>query len=134
MGCSTRLVSFAIVPLAVSLGLGINAWNSLVSAQITPDTTLGPESSVVESGVVDGIEVGRIEGGAIRANVLFHSFEKFSIDEGRGAYFAQPGGIESILGRVTGENVSEIMGRLGVLGNADLFLLNPNGIDRKSVV
>ncbi len=37
-------------------------------------------------------------------------------------------GIENILGRVTGANSSEILGTLGVLGNADLFLINPNGI------
>ena len=48
--------------------------------------------------------------------------------EGRGAYFANPTGIENILTRVTGSNASNILGRLGVLGGANLFLLNPNGI------
>jgi filamentous hemagglutinin family protein len=37
-------------------------------------------------------------------------------------------GIENILSRVTGGNASQILGRLGVLGDANLFLLNPNGI------
>ncbi|NET10078.1 MAG: filamentous hemagglutinin N-terminal domain-containing protein, partial [Symploca sp. SIO2B6] len=34
----------------------------------------------------------------------------------------------NILSRVTGTNASDIFGRLGVLGDANLFLLNPNGI------
>jgi filamentous hemagglutinin family protein len=50
------------------------------------------------------------------------------VGEGRGAYFANPTGIENILTRVTGGNASNIFGRLGVLGGANLFLLNPNGI------
>ncbi|BAY50578.1 filamentous hemagglutinin outer membrane protein (plasmid) [Scytonema sp. HK-05] len=48
--------------------------------------------------------------------------------EARGVYFANPEGIKNILTRVTGTSRSEILGRLGVLGNANLFLLNPNGI------
>jgi filamentous hemagglutinin family protein len=34
----------------------------------------------------------------------------------------------NILSRVTGSNLSNILGTLGVLGNANLFLINPNGI------
>jgi filamentous hemagglutinin family protein len=51
-----------------------------------------------------------------------------SVLEGRGAYFANPVGVKNILSRVTGANRSDILGRLGVLGNANLFLINPNGI------
>jgi filamentous hemagglutinin family protein len=50
------------------------------------------------------------------------------VGEGRGTYFANPIGIENILTRVTGGNSSNILGKLGVLGGANLFLLNPNGI------
>jgi len=93
-------------------------------AQITPDTTLGSENSTVTlTGTVD-----TINGGATRGANLFHSFQEFNVGEGRGAYFANPAGIENILSRVTGGNTSEILGKLGVLGNANLFLINPNGI------
>nr|MDJ0800156.1 filamentous hemagglutinin N-terminal domain-containing protein [Calothrix sp. MO_167.B12] len=63
-----------------------------------------------------------------RGKNLFHSFSKFDIDEGRGAYFSNPTGIENIISRVTGSNASNILGTLGVLGNANLFFANPNGI------
>lgn len=98
------------------------------SAQITPDTTLGAESSVITPTNINGISTDQIDGGAIRGANLFHSFREFNVGEGRGAYFTNPTGIENILSRVTGGNPSEILGKLGVLGNANLFLINPNGI------
>jgi filamentous hemagglutinin family protein len=100
-----------------------------VLAQIAPDNTLGAEGSVVTPNVnIQGIQGDRIDGGATRGANLFHSFWEFNVGEGRGAYFANPTGIENILTRVTGGNPFNILGRLGVLGGADLFLLNPNGI------
>jgi filamentous hemagglutinin family protein len=77
---------------------------------------------------INGINSDRIDGGAIRGSNLFHSFQEFNIDNGRGAYFANPENISNILSRVTGNNLSNILGTLGVLGNANLFLINPNGI------
>jgi filamentous hemagglutinin family protein len=99
-----------------------------VLAQIVPDNTLGADSSVVTPDVIKGIQGDRIDGGARRDANLFHSFSQFNVGEGRGAYFTNPLGIENILTRVTGANRSEILGRLGVLGDANLFLINPNGI------
>jgi filamentous hemagglutinin family protein len=93
--------------------------------KITPDNTLGSEHSTVtpQNQLVD-----RVDGGAIRGTNLFHSFQEFNIGEGRSAYFANPTGIENIISRVTGGNLSRILGTLGVLGKANLFLINPNGI------
>ncbi|WP_293053846.1 MULTISPECIES: S-layer family protein [unclassified Moorena] len=97
--------------------------------QITPDNTLGNESSVVTPNVnVNGNLADLIEGGAIRESNLFHSFSDFNVAEFGRVYFANPTGIQNILSRVTGTNVSNILGTLGVLGNANLFLINPNGI------
>ncbi|NJL48967.1 MAG: filamentous hemagglutinin N-terminal domain-containing protein [Leptolyngbyaceae cyanobacterium SM2_5_2] len=98
-------------------------------AQLIPDTTLGPDASLVTPGVALPSGVAElIEGGAIRGGNLFHSFLEFNIDEGQRVYFANPAGIESILSRVTGGNPSNIFGTLGVEGAADLFLINPNGL------
>ena len=97
-----------------------------VFAQIVPDTTLGSENSRV-TGISPTID--QINGGATRGTNLFHSFQEFNVGEGRSAYFTNPAGIENILTRVTGANASNILGTLGVSGgNANLFLINPNGI------
>ncbi len=95
-----------------------------VNAQLTPDNTLGKENSLVTPSQL----LQRIDGGAIRGSNLFHSFKEFNIDSGKSVYFSNPTAIENILTRVTGKNPSNIFGKLGVLGNANLFLLNPNGI------
>ncbi|ODH02056.1 filamentous hemagglutinin [Nostoc sp. KVJ20] len=100
---------------------------TLAQSIIVPDNTLGSESSRV---VIDENSLSQelITGGAQRGVNLFHSFREFNVGEGRAVYFSNPGGIENILGRVTGNSRSEILGKLGVLGNGNLFLINPNGI------
>ena len=105
------------------MGLLINT-SKIVIAQITPDNTLGAESSTINHGALKDI----INGGATRGTNLFHSFQEFNVDAGKSVYFANPTGIENILTRVTGGNVSNILGKLGVEGTANLFLINPNGI------
>ncbi|PSB42802.1 hypothetical protein C7B80_26360, partial [Cyanosarcina cf. burmensis CCALA 770] len=109
--------------LVISGAIAFSGNNTL--AQLTPDTTLGSENSTVTStGAVDSIN-----GGATRGTNLFHSFGEFNVEEGRAAYFNNPAGIENILSRITGANPSNIFGTLGVVGgNANLFLINPNGI------
>jgi len=97
---------------------------SINQAQIVPDNTLSDESSIlVKENAID-----RIESGAIRGETLFHSFEQFDVLSDRQVYFANPNGIEQIVTRVTGNNASNILGKLGVNGSANLFLLNPQGI------
>jgi filamentous hemagglutinin family protein len=97
-------------------------------AQIIPDNTLGSESSRTVSDTINNLSIDRLTGGAIRGSNLFHSFREFNIGEGRGAYFENPIGITNIFTRVTGGNSSNILGTLGVLGNGNLFLINPKGI------
>ena len=100
-----------------------------INAQITPDSTLGHENSVVRPNTeINGKLVDLIEGGATRGNNLFHSFLEFNLSEGQAAYFVNPTVIQNIFSRVTGGNPSHLFGTLGVLGNANLFFINPNGI------
>ncbi|MFN6481930.1 MULTISPECIES: S-layer family protein [unclassified Nostoc] len=120
--------------LAGLLGcLSVSLFTSKIQAQqsnIVPDNTLGAESSQV-IGNFQGLPIEVITGGATRQINLFHSFQEFNINEGRGAYFFSPSAdIQNILARVTGNNPSEILGTLGTFGNSspNLFLINPNGI------
>ncbi|TAE39153.1 MAG: S-layer family protein [Oscillatoriales cyanobacterium] len=85
-------------------------------AQIIPDSTLGAESSRLVPDTINNLPSDRISGGATRGSNLFHSFRSFNI------------GIANIFTRVTGGQPSNILGTLGVLGNANLFLINPKGI------
>jgi len=123
MSFYTFLCSFFVV-----LNLLILVSNR-INAQIKPDSTLGSNSSVISPNqIVSGVSSNVILGGAIRGSNLFHSFQDFNVNSGQGAYFANPNGITNILTRVTGKNPSNIFGVLGVIGSANLFFLNPNGI------
>lgn len=100
-----------------------------VNAQIVPDMTLSiGQNSMITNETINGLPSYRIEGGSIRGENLFHSFSEFNVGLERGAYFNSPPSINNILTRVTGINSSNIQGTLGVLGNSNLFFMNPNGI------
>lgn len=111
-----------------ALVIFLNTSSPNAVAQITADDTLGIESSIVNPATINGIPSTEISGGASRGANLFHSFLDFNIPQGQGAYFINPAGIDNILSRVTGNTPSHLQGTLGVLGNANLFLINPNGI------
>ena len=112
-----------------ALTLGLTLVATPAAAQITPDDTLGTEQSQVNQNVtIRGRSGDRITGGARRGANLFHSFQAFNVNEGQRVYFTNPAGVRTILSRVTGTDVSDILGTLGVEGSANLFLLNPNGI------
>ncbi len=118
-----KIVSFVLLPFYFLLFQG------RAFAQLTPDTTLGGENSVITPGVIINRQpADRIDGGASRGANLFHSFSEFNLNDGQRVYFASPTGIENIITRVTGANASNILGTLGVNGAANLFLINPNGI------
>jgi filamentous hemagglutinin family protein len=69
-----------------------------------------------------------ITGGEATGNNLFHSFTQFSVPTGGLATFDAQPGISRIFSRVTGGILSQIDGELRVNGGADLFLINPSGI------
>ncbi|NES19140.1 MAG: filamentous hemagglutinin N-terminal domain-containing protein [Symploca sp. SIO3E6] len=92
---------------------------------IIPDNTLGNEPSLV---IPIHPQLDHIGGGALRGSALFHSFLEFNINEGKAAYFINPSEAGTIFSRVTGNNPSQLLGTLGVIGDANLIFSNHNGI------
>lgn len=93
-------------------------------AQVIPDQTLGVENSKVQN---TGNQI-LIDGGSSRGNNLFHSFNEFSLDKQKSAVFRARNNIINIFSRITGKQASIIDGVLSASGNANLFIINPNGI------
>ncbi len=121
---------------ALVLGAALYAFGAVVphgyaqvATTIRPDGTLG--TSVTQSGNLYGIN-----GGTIKGNNQFHSFDRFSVGTGDIASFNGPAGIQNIqnivsrvTGLLTGPAVSQIDGTIAsTISGANLFLLNPAGI------
>ena len=95
--------------------------SSSVAAQIAPDGTLGTEVNTNDN-------VTEITGGTQADSNLFHSFQDFSVETGNTAFFNNGVDINNIIGRVTGNNISNIDGLIRANGSANLILINPSGI------
>ena len=107
-----------LILLSGLFGLGLI---TPVTAQVTPDGSLGTEANT-DSNVTE------ITGGTRSESNLFHSFQEFSVETGTEAFFNNAVDINNIIGRVTGGNLSNIDGLVRANGDANLILINPNGI------
>ena len=106
------------IGITIACGFSVLAVAQAAVAQVVPDNTVG--TTVSPTNLIDG--------GMRSGNNLFHSFSQFSIPTGSGAIFNNPVDIQNIFSRVTGNTQSSIDGLIKAQGNANLFLMNPNGI------
>ncbi len=122
------------VAVAETIGLGITgaiglSMPAIAQLNLIPDTA-GDRSLGTTIVPVPGVPIDLVAGGTRPENGqnLFHSFQEFNVQLGRGVYFDNPAGVQNIFSRVTGTDRSDILGVLGVAGgNANLFLINPTG-------
>ncbi|MGB3787571.1 MAG: filamentous hemagglutinin N-terminal domain-containing protein [Phormidesmis sp.] len=97
------------------------------TAQVVGDQTLsGSENThaVLSDGTYE-ITNGSIRGAS--SELLFHSFDSFSIEAGQTAEFVIDKNISTIFSRITGGSLSQIDGTISA-DVANLFFINPAGV------
>ncbi len=93
-------------------------------AQITLDGSVGPSGNLTGPEYMIPATVGQQLG-----ENLFHSFGDFNVNTGESATFTGPASVSHIIGRVTGENPSNLDGLLrSEIAGASLYLFNPQGV------
>ncbi len=93
---------------------------------ISPTVSAEPQGGVVRAGAATIAQSGsttRIDQGSERAVIDWRSF---GIGAGETVLFRQPSKNSATLNRVTGEQISMILGRIDA--NGQVILINPNGI------
>ncbi len=112
-----------ITSLLFATSIVVDGFKTSAQAQITPGAN-DTNTIVNQSG-----NTINITGGTQAGANLFHSFEKFGLNQDQIANFISNPSIQNILGRVTGGDASVINGLIQVTGgNSNLYLINPAGI------
>lgn len=115
--------------LIVSLCAAFSAAAQIAVAQIAVD---GSTKTLVRGNLISPVEAGTVNG-----SNLFHSFRQFNVPESGVTFgidlssYVNGSEIKNIINRVTGSDPSSVLGRIesrSAFPNANLFLINPNGI------
>ena len=116
-----------LISTTLILCLGVIA----ASAQIVTDGSLGARTNL--SG---DVSIVRSELGQRAGENLFHSFDRFSVNDGAAVIFGVPDGVGNLISRVTGPEASALNGLISFADDAttslpvaaDFWLFNPNGV------
>ena len=117
----------------LSLLIAVSLCASGAHAQIVRDdtpgqTNIGAIEPVVNVITIDGADGIRRDGGAL----ILHSMSEFNVGANETARYTDSNDLNTartILTRVTGNNGSDLLGRIESLyPNADLIFVNPNGV------
>lgn len=92
-------------------------------AQVNVDNTLPNPSSISQQN-----DLIIIDGGTQNGANLFHSFQDFSVFPNQTVLFNNNLEVRHIFSRITGNSISQIDGLIQANGQANLFLMNPNGL------
>ena len=95
-----------------------------IAAQIITDGSTGAQLTLTGQDVTIEETLGTRAG-----SNLFHSFSTFNISSGGSATFTGDAGIQNVISRVTGGDVSNLQGTLrSEVGNANFYFINPAGV------
>ncbi len=124
-----RRASASVLVLAAALATSPMAARGQATT-ITPD--VGASLSLGTTALRTG-NVVTIDGGTLSGANLFHSFSQFSLVAGDVAQWVRAGGgagVNNVINRVTGGEVSQIAGTLDstTLPNANFYFINPAGV------
>jgi filamentous hemagglutinin family protein len=131
------MISIINLSRLFTLFLGVIPWGFIIfhdQAQAqTPPITVELGTHDTGTTVTGNGNQFDISGGTQAGGNLFHSFEKFGLNQNQIANFLANPNIQNILGRVVGGYPSFINGLIkvtsqGGIGNPNLFLINPSGI------
>lgn len=132
MKLSTTNLSWLFTWILPVIPLAIAMFHAPAQSQTPPLTA---ESGINGTGTTVTINGNQfdISDGTRSGGNLFHSFDKFGLNQNQVANFLANPNIQNILGRVVGGNPSVINGLIkvtvqGGVGNPNLFLMNPSGI------
>lgn len=94
-----------------------------IIAQVVSDQTLPQSTKVTNSDGIISITQGTKSG-----KNLFHSFKELNASQDEVLRFIPTSNTNNIFSRVTGRLPSSLDGRISVVGSANLYILNSNGI------
>ncbi|SJM92907.1 filamentous hemagglutinin N-terminal domain-containing protein [Crenothrix polyspora] len=112
--------TIAIITVGISCVITVTP----CSAEVITDGSVGAKLNLQGPNFHIGQDLG-----ALKGNNLFHSFDRFNLNQSQSATFTGNSAIKNVISRVTGGQLSNIDGTLkSEVGKAAFYFINPAGI------